>query len=332
MHKQPTAIQSPKNRGFTLIELLVVIAIIGILMALILPAVQQTRESARATQCKNNLKQIALATTGFHDTYKAYPPARIMWRPGDPAELSCGRGSVTWFVRILPFLEQKDLRNLWDPTVPFTGHDAEVRNRALPVFMCPTRRSVDNARCDTITTTVTASCGCSGLQTFTGGATGDYAGNHGDLSPGAFGFTSDFYWGGHGTGVLIGSRAFCVNGTPRDWIDKVKLKDVSDGTSNTILVGEAHLNLGGMNQAPDDGCIYDGWHFSFSTRIGGPGVPLAPSAEYVDTRLYSFGSIHSRRCHFALCDGSVRSVSTEIDEELFGHLCHREDGKHVGEF
>ena len=323
---------SRRNRGFTLIEVLVVIAIMGILMALILPAVQSSREAARTTVCKNNLKQIALATLSFHDTHKAFPPARIMWRPGDPPELSCGRGSVTWFVRILPFLEQKDLRGLWDPTIPFADHDEEIRNKALPIFICPTRRSIDHARCPTNTTTVTASCGCSGLQTFIGGATGDYAGNHGDLSPGAYGFTTDFYWGGYGTGVLIGSRAFCVNGQPRDWIDKIKLKDIPDGSTNTILVGEAHINPGGLNQTPEDGCIYDGWHFSFSTRIGGVGVPITRGPDDVDTRLYSFGSIHSERCHFALTDGSVRAVSTRIDEELFGRLCHREDGKHVGKF
>ena len=320
------------NHGFTLIELLVVIAIIGILLALLLPAVQQAREAARSTQCKNNLKQIAVATTSFHDTYGAYPPARIMWRPGDPQELSCGRGSVTWFVRILPFLEQASLRKLWDPTLPFADHDEEIRNKALPIYLCPSRRSVDKAQCQTVTATITASCGCQGEQTFIGGATGDYAGNHGDFSPGAYGFTTDFYWGGLGTGVLIGSRAFCADGTPRDWIDKIRMRDVLDGTTNTFLAGEAHLNPGGFNQAPEDGCVYDGWHFSFSTRIGGPEVPLASGPDFIDTRLYSFGSIHPGRCHFALCDGSVRSVATSVDSELFGHLCNRNDGKTVGKF
>ena len=332
MYRQRSQQALPQRSGFTIIELLVVVAIIGVLIALILPAVQQTREAARSTQCKNNLKQISLATLNFHDTYRAFPPARIMPRPGDPPQLSCGRGSVTWFVRILPFLDQGNLRGLWDPTIPFASHDADTRNKALPIFMCPTRRSVDGAKCPTTTTPVSASCGCSGLQTFIGGATGDYAGNHGDISPGAFGFTTDFYWGGYGTGVLIGSRAFCVAGQPRDWIDKVKLKDVTDGSTNTILVGEAHLNPGGLNRTPEDGCIYDGWHFSFSTRIGGPGVKLAPSPDYVDTRLYSFGSIHSGRCHFALSDGSVRAISTDINEDLFGQLCNRKDGDHVDGF
>lgn len=232
----------------------------------------------------------------------------------------------------MPFLEQGNFAREWDDRIPFREHDAAVRRRPIPVFLCPSRRTAGNAVCESGTVTFTAACGCFGQQEFTGGATGDYAGNHGDLSPGAFGFTTDFYWGGRGTGVLISSRAFCVNGEPRDWIDKIRYRDITDGLSNTFLAGEAHLTQGKLNQLPDDGSIYDGWHFSFSTRIGGPGVPLAPHPHYIDTRMYTFGSWHAGQCHFALCDGSVRSVSNSNDVVLLGRLCHRSDGGVIDNF
>lgn len=315
------------RRGFTLIELLVSMAIIGILVALLIPAVQQSREAARRTQCKNNLKQIALATILFHDDIGSFPPGRIMPKPGDPQELSCGRDTPSWLVRILPYLEQGNFADDWDMKENFQDHPEEVRTRAISTYLCPSRRSASTAKIPTVTVEFTASCGCSGPQTFFSGATGDYGGNHGDISPGASGFTSDFYWGGNGNGVIISSRSLCVAGQPRDWIDKIRNRDITDGSSNTILAGEMHVNAQKINQAPDDGTIYSGWHFSFSTRIGGIHVPLATNMDYVDTRLYSFGSWHPGICQFAFADGSVHALSTSIDVKILGNLCVRNDGE-----
>src|SRR5882757_9524205 len=95
-----------RHYAFTLVELLVVIAIIGLLVALLLPAVQEARESARVTQCRNNLKQLALALLPFADTYKSFPPARFQSNPNDPPGLSCGGKQASWIVRFLPYIEQ----------------------------------------------------------------------------------------------------------------------------------------------------------------------------------------------------------------------------------
>lgn len=320
------------KRGFTIVELLVSIAIISTLIALLLPAVQQSRESARTSLCKNNLKQIALATMNFHETRGAFPPGRMIYRPGEPAEFNCGRDTPSWLVRILPYLEQDNFADQWDMYAAFEDQPESVRNRPVSTYLCPTRRSAEGAVAPTITVEFTAPCGCSGPQTFHSGATGDYAGNHGDMSAGAFGFVEDFYWGGNGNGVIIGSRPFCADGTPRDWIDKIRMRDITDGLSNTILAGETHINRERINIPPDDGSIYNGWHFSFSMRIGGRHVPLAKNMHDVDTRLYGFGSWHPGVCQFALCDGSVRAVSVNISEELLGKLCVRHDGQTVGEF
>lgn len=320
------------RRGFTLIELLVSMTIIAILVALTVPAVQQSREAARRSHCQNNLKQIALATIQFHDTRGCFPPGRIMSRPGDPPELTCGRDTPSWLVRILPYLEQGNFAEGWDMREVFANHPEEVRTKAIPTYLCPSRRSTDTAKIPTVTVQFSAPCGCLGLQTFFSGATGDYGGNHGDISPGASGFTTDFYWGGNGNGVIISSRPFCVAGRPRDWIDKIRYQDITDGASNTILAGEMHVNSKKINHPPEDGAIYSGWHFSFSTRIGGVHVPLAKDQNYDDPRLYSFGSWHPGVCQFAFTDGSVHALSTSIDEQVLGHLCVRNDGEVISGF
>lgn len=321
---------SGTRTGFTVIELLVVIAVMGILMALLLPAVQQAREAARMTQCRNHLKQIGTATANFHDTWKAMPPGRLMFRPGDAN--ACGRGTPTWFVRILPFLDEESFYSQWDVSDAVSNQSIDVRRRPLNVFLCPTRRGTERAFAPTTTVTMSASCGCSGTVTFPGGATVDYAGNHGDLSPGSLGFSSDFYFGGNGNGVIISSRARCNGNDPVDWIDRISVRDITDGLSNTILAGELHIPHGKLNAVPENTSGYNGWHLSASMRIGGPGVPIAPSSNYQDSRLYSFGSWHHGGCNFAVSDGSVRTVSSRIDTSTLGRLCNRADDQPVDAF
>jgi len=323
--------QFKTHTGFTLLELLVVIAIIGILVALLLPAVQSARESTHLTQCKNNLKQIGLASQNFHDTMGAFPPGRLIYRPGS-VRRNCGRGTPSWWVYIMPFLEQQSLRDQWNLFERFDRHDLDVRRIPLSVYLCPTRRSTDNAFSPESVVTITAACGCSGRTTFPGGATGDYAGNLGDMSPGAWGATSDFYWGGNGSGVIISSRPQCSpSGLPTDWIDQIRTSSVSDGLSNTFLAGEMHVQHDKLNTAPDNSAIYNGWHFSASMRIGGPGVPLARNRFHVDTRQYSFGSWHPGVCQFVFVDGSVRAIENKIDTLTLGRLCNRGDGQTIGE-
>ncbi len=264
--------------GFTLIELLVVIAIIGLLIGLVLPAVQAAREAARATQCQNHLKQISLATSMFHDRVQAFPPARYQTRPGEPTETACGGAQTTWLVRIMPFLEEAKQEERWDYSKDYADHPDDVRVRSLSTYCCPTRRSPSDAIgtglvAATTTTYIRLPCGCvvpvaSSGSTSIAGALGDYGGNHGDLSPGSAGLPSDFYYGGNGTGVIISSRARCVSNTPQDWVDRIGMRDLIDGTSSTILAGEMHVPIGKLGSSPEDAFIYNGDSVYNSTRLG----------------------------------------------------------------
>lgn len=325
------------RRGFTIIELLVVITIIGLLIALLLPAVQQARAAARKAQCSNNLKQLTLATHGFHDINGAFPPARLVLdvpRASNDTGTLIGLDEPSWLVRLLPLLEQTALHQQWDEYQTYGLAPQSARNQALPVFLCPERHSADNAVIGDETVTILFPCGCpGGTQTVPGGAVADYAANHGDLSPGAVGQPTDFYWGGNGTGVIISSRPMGdLSLIKRDWRDKVRMADITDGTSNTLLIGESHVPRGEENKTPYNGPAYFGRHLTNHSRIGGPGVPLAHHRNDQRANLYSFGSSHAGIVQFALADGSVRGVSTAISTRLLGHLANRHDGETVGEF
>lgn len=323
--------------GFTLIEVLVVIAIIGVLMAILTPAVQQARAAARRTQCQNNLRQIGLALHQFHDAQGAFPPARLVEdgiRTLSSDGTTVGIDEPSWLIRILPHIEQSALYSGWKVYEPFGSHPQEIRQSVVQTFLCPERHAGSSPIAPDATIVITLPCGCpGGVQFIPGGAVVDYVANHGDLSPGATGESTDFYWGGRGTGVIISSRPkFNGMGQMTGWLDQIAIRDIKDGTSNTVMVGEPHIPHGEMTKSPYNGPAYLGRYFQNFSRIGGPGVPLAHSPEDQRGTIYSFGSAHTGVVHFALSDGSVRGISTSVSSRVLGNLCNRHDGFAVGEF
>jgi prepilin-type N-terminal cleavage/methylation domain-containing protein len=283
--------------GFTLVELLVVIAIIGILIALLLPAVQAAREASRRTHCANNLKQISLSVHGFHDIHKEIPPARIR----DTFQ--------TWAVLILPYMEQQAVYELWDLRQNYYhANNNKARETFVPTYYCPTRRkpmvSIDGDR----------------LQgtgpTHFPGAVSDYAACGGDNNPS---ISLDTANGAFLNGVTV-NAALMLQG--KEWKSLTHFHDILDGLSNTIFFGEKHVNMKLWGQPPDIS-IYNGDNFGYCMRAG-PGLGLARGP--TSTASGVFGSYHPELCQVGLGDGSVRALQVSISTTVLQALAKRNDG------
>lgn len=298
------------GRAFTLVELLVVIAIIGVLVALLLPAVQAAREAARRTQCANNLKQFGLASQNFHDTFQYLPSSRIWdhW--------------ATWAVQIMPYMEQGPLYDKWNIQDQYYNQPQTVRETHVKGLYCPTRRSPGK-----VSSTGDVPDNGTPSGTHHSGALSDYAGCAGD-----FNYTS-WYDGVNANGAVFTGEVLEQSGTLiRRWRGRVNLAKIEDGTSATFLIGEKHVPQSRFTIAVGDGSIYNGDHEWNFARVAGPGYPLAPHPKYTTNMNTIFGSYHPSMCQFVLVDGAVRSIRNDISTTILGRLAVRNDGEVVPEF
>ncbi len=304
------------RRGFTLIELLVVIAIIAVLIALLLPAVQQAREAARRTQCKNNLKQLGLALHNYHDTFLVFPPGQFQPLGTDSVD-STNRSC--WMQQILPYIDQAPLFNKFAPYMAGTSPSTYATEwpgatTILPALMCPSDPS--------------------GPKNSTAG--GSNQGFHGNYSVCAGSTT----FGVDGGGLKLNGMFFCYSRT--------SIRDATDGTSNTLLAGEILLSkdidpsghdLRGRYYNEYAGQTFFSSNLPPNTTIGDklwgnlcihapPKRPCATTGEYVN---YS-RSEHTGGAQLVLVDGSVRFFSENIDKTTFQALGSRAGGEVVGDF
>jgi prepilin-type N-terminal cleavage/methylation domain-containing protein len=295
--------------GFTLIELLVVMAIISILISLLLPAVQKAREAANRTSCLNNLKQLGLAVLNFESARKCLPPARIlrMNPDNDDGDMKI-RGGATWAIYLLPYLEQDNAYQWWNFDLWYHYQDVRVRQFNVPMYFCPSRRAPNSDVLFSVTGDPLA---------FRGGSGDDDGDGHWEQIPGALGD----YACNLGPSAFTSSGAFHLDNP----FDKgVRLSKITDGTSNTILIGEKHVPLGYWGQGGWDCSLYDGDSPGCSGRVGGPLNGIARSLRDPG---WKFGSAHPSVCNFGFVDGSVHSLDAAIGPAILGLLTDISDGQ-----
>lgn len=299
-----------RHRGFTLIELLVVIAIIAVLIALLLPAVQQAREAARRSQCKNNLKQIGLAMHNYHGTSNVFPYG----------ENNAGAYHLrdTWMQQVMPFIDQAPLYQIYQADMSQWIMDVTptVRDQSLSVMECPS---------DPSTPAKGASGGLrSGGYGFQGnyvmcmGKTQTYNTDNGGL----------FYWlSSTGFRSLIDGSSNTIMGS----------EVIIRGTTNTGGWGEGGGYWGGgegggfgfTTQYPPNSTVTDQVYACKSTTW--PNAPCQSMSTYSTQRILA-RSNHTGGVHCLMADGGIRFASNNIDQTVFQNLGSRNGGEIVGDF
>jgi len=302
-----------KRFGFTLIELLVVIAIIAILIGLLLPAVQKVREAASRMRCQNNLKQIGVAMHNFHNSYGRFPAG---------AGPCCSPAGPNWTVDIMPFAEQKnfvDSLNLTIATGLKNAVNATAVQQIIPMFICPT----DPASANPIMTRFShnASPALALWYPASMGPTHmDACPLCIDITPSPLNYCCQGWNFGStaGGGSPAGTFAGIFGRTP---LNPVQIAHVTDGSSNTFLVGETF---------PSD-CTFMGV-FSQNFPVTSTSIPLNTFESAVDTdwfRTCGFKSKHTGGANFVMGDGSVRFVGVRIDPRVYNGTGTRAGGEVV---
>lgn len=300
-------LRSRRRMGFTLIELLVVIAIIGVLIGLLLPAVQKVREAANRTKCNNNLKQMGLAVHSYHDVFQQMPPSRV------------GPQHATWFVVILPYLEQDALYRQWDLSKTYYQQSAAVQNAFVSTYICPTRRSgaMPSTQYEVSSTGIPDTAEHPGTQ-------GDYACNGGQ-------FYNAIVDHPLCQGVMCSATPLPdSSGNPVS--AKPTFASIIDGTSNTFLIGEKHswqIMQGQSGATVGEGAIWNGDFPRNFSRIAGQtkwNLGQGPN-DGVGPYHCKFGSYHPGVCQFVFVDGHVAALANSLDMNTLQLLACRNDGQ-----
>jgi prepilin-type processing-associated H-X9-DG protein/prepilin-type N-terminal cleavage/methylation domain-containing protein len=308
--------------GFTIVELLIVIAIIGLLVALLLPAIQAARESSRRTQCKNHLRQMGLAVAAHNASVRHYPTGGwgAAW-VGDPDRGTGMQQPGGWIYNVLPFLEEAPLgslgRGLSGPAKREQANNLIAT--ALAVFNCPSRRLA-------VPYPHPSPYALANADPVGNVARTDYAINAGDRE-------SNQYDTQGGPATMAAAETYLWPEPQRytgvSFIRSVvHLRQVLDGQSKTYLVGEKYLNPGTYETGRDPGdrgTMYSGFspdQFRVARKDAFPRQDLPDISDR-----NPFGSVHSSGMNFVFCDGSVRVILYTIEPEVHRRLGNRADGQ-----
>lgn len=310
---------SSRGRGFTLVELLVVIAIIGVLVALLLPAVQSARESARRSQCANNLKQIGLAMHSYADTHTKLPSACMGGFTGATDD-----DGWSWATAILPYVEQQALFNQLNPQgelllLPnyFAAKQTIIPggNTSLKIYKCPS---------SFLPKIAPASFRIPGSASF-------------PLSPHLVGYATNDY-------KSAGGSCNGDNGPIHKLLERInccRLAEITDGLSNTLLAGESTYIFGNPLATPTQIKVWPLWiagsNDDESVRTNGrTNSPINCGCNWATMYLAinddcNF-SQHPNGCQFVLCDGTVRFISQNIAIQTYCNLHGIDEGQPIGDY
>jgi len=346
------------ENAFTLVELLVVIAIIGILVALLLPAIQAAREAARRSQCTNNVKQMTLAFLQHESQFGYYPGGG--WGPWWVGDADCGNGKMQpggWIYRILSFIEEQDIHDMGSGltgTAKWIAHGQRYQY-AVPSFNCPTRRS-GVTELDPDFLFVSSNC------RFRGGTAtqrSDYAASLG-TGPDSLNILSFGPWTpGTSEPTITASPTApldCWNHTANEYSwpaqeirhplnssiirrlwdgisfngSEIGPQDVTDGTSKTYAIGEKHVDpdsYEGLHDWGDDWGIYTGMQDDVVRIVQDTPIQDTVGGRFLPRYVNSFGSAHVGGLNMGFCDGSVHFISYDIDATIHKDLGRRNDGE-----
>jgi prepilin-type N-terminal cleavage/methylation domain-containing protein len=360
---------SRQTTGFTLIELLVVIAIIGVLVALLLPAVQQAREAARRTQCKNSLKQMGLAIHNYADTYLRFPSS------GESTDESTSPTTrrffpVSMFVAILPMIDQGPLFNAWNFSFHYTAGGNQVLARTpIASFICPSSSTGPDQQGYGRTDYMPIAYVDFDVTGYRGGVPGAYTGNvQGIDHPGALGFCNRMgevidglsntclviedagrptnnggSYDVSAAGALLGYPA----GVPAGYYDPTQLAATRNATPADVGTAGGTFGIPGRWADPDSGSGVSGppnrqilqkINQNKSPAGGPPGTVTPGSGTPCPWAINNCGpndepfSLHAGGCHMVLGDGSVRFISETVDFNTVRRLMLPKDGEPLGDF
>ena len=353
------------KKGFTLVELLVVIAIIGILVALLLPAIQAAREAARRSQCKNHLKQLSLGCLLYEDSHKCLPPGG--WTSFYTADANLGDGPDqpgSWYYNILAYIEEQSIHDLGkglaSNPIAFKAASIQLHQSVINIFHCPSRRAAK-----LYPQAWGATYEQTWINTISGVTKGDYAASSGDsLTHAGNGFGSDQYWYPPSYAVMksgptqwtdtsqcqliptrVGPPApsrYCQSGVI-GYRSQITIAKIVDGTAKTYLIGEKFMSpdyyetlaTGGNARYADNQGAWSGFEWDNHRVAWNPGSTYQPEdyqprqdSPGVDNPTWlAFGSAHPGSLNMSMCDGSVQSISYDIDRDTHRFLASRMDGQ-----
>lgn len=333
-----------REAGFTLVELLVVIAIIGVLVALLLPAVQAARESARRTQCVNQLKELTLGAMNHEGSMKHFPTGGWGWNWVGDADRGYGQKQPGgWLYNILPYIEQKAKHDMPRDGNPDVHNPAQLEGARLMlidpinIIYCPSRRNGKFSNTGKLIRFANNSAvNPVDARGFVGRS--DYAANAGDVSigggeSGPGGLTSIYQW------LTSGKTGLLANNNPEGkeisgicfQRSEIAIRSISDGTTHTYFAGEKYLDPRGYENGEDTG-DNETWctghnNDNLRTTASRPspdGVNPDNPADAENGNI--FGSAHATVWNASYCDGHVESVSFDIDPAVHKNRGNRQDG------